>query len=258
MEGFSRLLKSDAIRFKYAKGTGAVRGKEFHDYHEILLFLGGEVEFYSENRHGKLRSEQIVIIPKESYHQFIITGDENDYHRCVFSFYDQPELAGRVQSTMTCVTVADVTPALSYLFRKAMALTGQEAPDSPLVLRSLLTLILMELPGADASARQDGLSGACIEYITAHLEEELTVPGIAKALNVSVSSLTHSFKKDMNISVYRYVLQKKLILAQRRIAAGESATDAALNCGFHDYSGFYKQYKKMFSSAPSDKNRHFG
>ena len=63
---------------------------------------------------------------------------------------------------------------------------------------------------------------------------------------MSVSTFTQSFKRDMNISVYQYILRKKLILARQRIHEGESATAAAMSCGFNDYSSFYKQYKKMF------------
>ena len=32
---------------------------------------------------------------------------------------------------------------------------------------------------------------------------------------------------------------------------GTPATQAAIECGFNDYSGFYRQFKKMFHKAPS-------
>ena len=76
-------------------------------------------------------------------------------------------------------------------------------------------------------------------------------------MNVSPSTLTHSFKKDMNISVYRYILKKRLVLAQQKILSGEPAQKAALDCGFNDYSGFYKQYKKTFGIAPSRQENFF-
>lgn len=34
---------------------------------------------------------------------------------------------------------------------------------------------------------------------------------------------------------------------------GQPATQAAIECGFNDYSGFYKQFKKMFNKSPSDR-----
>jgi AraC-like DNA-binding protein len=61
----------------------------------------------------------------------------------------------------------------------------------------------------------------------------------------------------MNISVYQYMLRKRLILAQQKIRDGESATAAAMLCGFNDYSSFYKQYKKLFGVSPSEKAARF-
>jgi AraC-like DNA-binding protein len=96
-----------------------------------------------------------------------------------------------------------------------------------------------------------------VEYINGHLSESLTVAGIAKRLNISPSLLSHAFKNEMNIAPYRYILKKRLVLAQHKIARGESATAAAIECGFGDYSGFYKQYKKTFGTSPSRTGGEF-
>ena len=55
----------------------------------------------------------------------------------------------------------------------------------------------------------------------------------------------------MHISIYKYILQKKLIRAHKLISEGTNAVDAALLCGFNEYSGFYKVYKKHFGFSPS-------
>ena len=55
-------------------------------------------------------------------------------------------------------------------------------------------------------------------YLTSpELEEKMwsrlmtiSVEDIAKELNVSASHLAHSFKKQMNISIHKYILKKKL------------------------------------------------
>ena len=80
---------------------------------------------------------------------------------------------------------------------------------------------------------------------------KITVAKISETLNVSKSCVAHIFKKEMNISIYKYILEKRLILAHNKILDGMPATLVALECGFSDYSGFYKQYKKMFNTAPS-------
>ena len=62
----------------------------------------------------------------------------------------------------------------------------------------------------------------------------------------------------MNISIHQYILKKKLVMAHHKILDGIPATQAAIDCGFNDYSGFYKQFKKMFNKAPSDRGIGIG
>ena len=42
------------------------------------------------------------------------------------------------------------------------------------------------------------------------------------------------------------------IRANKKIKNSVPRTQAAIECGFHDYSGFYKQYKKMFGVVPRE------
>ena len=97
----------------------------------------------------------------------------------------------------------------------------------------------------------------CIDYINDNLFNELSIEKLSKELNVSPSTISHTFTKEMRISPYRYILQKRLVNAQNRIANGESATAVAIDCGFSDYSGFYKQYKKAFGITPSNNKTFF-
>ena len=53
------------------------------------------------------------------------------------------------------------------------------------------------------------------------------------------------------MSIHKYVLEKRLILANKKIRQSVNPTVAASECGFADYSGFYRQYKKMFGVSPA-------
>jgi AraC-like DNA-binding protein len=61
-------------------------------------------------------------------------------------------------------------------------------------------------------------------------------------------------QKEMYISIHKFIVKKRLIQAHHRICAGEAVTVVAMECGFQDYSGFYKQYKKAFGFPPSQKS----
>ena len=260
---FSKFIYDEKCTYKHAKGTSAYPSREFHNYHEILLFVGGKTTFLSEEKRIPLSPYQIVIIPKETYHQFINETDE-EYHRCVFSFYDIPEFEILIERCMKSTRVIEASAQQQSLFHKMNETVDADISDKEkqILMQALLALVLSEVAHGHTAIKEGSkpseITTKSIELINAELCIRISIPDLAKKLNVSVSTLTQTFRKDMNISVYQYILRKKLILANQRIQDGESATVAALHCGFNDYSSFYKQYKKMFGTAPSQKSAGFG
>ena len=57
----------------------------------------------------------------------------------------------------------------------------------------------------------------------------------------------------MKISIYRYIILKKLAFAQIDIKKGVPVTEVCYKYGFSDYSCFYRHYKKVFGVCPSDQ-----
>ncbi|MBP3627576.1 MAG: helix-turn-helix transcriptional regulator [Clostridia bacterium] len=256
---FSRYVNSENISFKHAKGISDRSGKEFHLFHEIILFLGGEAELVSETVHTKLKPQTLIVIPKETYHQVIIKGKQDEYCRCVFQFYEG-ENAELIKNGMQEIFITESDKNTMYLFKKMMRLAENPNKDSSAIIsQSVLNLLLDEIKAKKTMEidkdLNDDLTKLAIEYISQRLTENLNVEQIAKHLNVSPSTLMHTFKKNMNIPLHKYIIKKRLILAHTKISNGEQAITVANECGFNDYSGFYKQYIKMFDITPSNRTR---
>lgn len=263
MDGkFVKFIEEEKCVYKHAKGTAATPSKEFHNYHELILFVGGKTTFLSEKKRIQLPPYQTIVIPKETYHQFLNENDE-EYHRCVFSFYDIPELEELIQKCMRTPKVIDASDEQKVLFNKLNDILDSDCTENEkhILMYSLLALILNEVAHDNQVVKEGSkpseITTKCIGQIDSLLGEKFTIANLARSLNVSLSTLTQTFKKDMNISVYQYILKKKLTMAQQRIRDGENAMTTAIQCGFNDYSSFYKQYKKMFGVAPSEKSSRF-
>ncbi|MBQ8408182.1 MAG: helix-turn-helix domain-containing protein [Clostridia bacterium] len=259
---FSKYVYDDRCTYKHAKGTSADPAREFHNYHEILLFVGGKTTFLSEEKRIPLSPYQTVIIPKETYHQFINVTDE-EYHRCVFSFDDIPEFEDLIKRCMHSTHVIEASPEQRIWFRKMNETVDSDCSEKEkqVLMHALLALVLSEVSREHQDVKEGSkpseITSKSIELINENLCNRISIPELSRRLNVSVSTLTQTFKRDMNISVYQYILRKKLIMAQQKIQDGESATTAAMLCGFNDYSSFYKQYKKMFGTLPSERTTRF-
>lgn len=253
---FSKIISDGEVLFKHAKGERDIIGKEMHGFHEIFILLGGDADFITENGREKMLPYTVAVIPKGCFHQFVVFSDECDYHRAVLQFDDgalgSSPLKKRLSNAYTVYS-----NELKDLFLRLIALCEQrrEKEEANMLLRAFLIEATVYLPkdserGATASTFHPATYDA-IDYIEANLSAPMTVETIAGALNVSESYLAHVFKKDMNIPIHKYILEKKLVTANARIKNGARATEVAEALGFGDYSGFYRQYKKMFGLPPS-------
>lgn len=247
MELFEHYIRTDSITFKHARGKSAMTGKEFHIYHEIILFLDGKAELITEFSRTSIQPNTLIIIPKETYHQLKIEGNQEDYHRCILNFTEAP---------IKEFSLRKADSEINYLFSKLI--TNAESEDKELILNSVLILLLNKLSTEKYSNTAVGTQNPvilhCINYINKNLSSKLSIEELSKVCNTSISGLSHLFKKEMNISLHKYIIEKRLIAAYRKIRIGQNVTSVYLECGFNDYSGFYRQYIKMFGFSPSQTN----
>lgn len=253
---FSHRIQSENIIFKHAKGSSDRTGKEFHMYHELILFLGGDAEFVSEGLRIRVKPATLIVIPKETYHQMVIHGDPESYYRCVLQF-DDPEESPAPEEGLKSILAVEADQEIHYLFKKLIDAARPAAVGAEKILRAVLVLLLDAIISkkdlSNEGCPQNETVRLAVEYINQNLGQALTVHRLAQVCNTSVSSLAHIFKREMYCPVHKFIVKKRLICAYHRIAAGEAATVVSVECGFPDYSGFYKQYKKAFGCSPSQK-----
>ena len=252
---FTKFIKTEEIKFKYAKGMRDIIGKEMHPYHEIFFYISGDAKFISEAGTERLLPFTTVFIPKETFHCFVVSGDEKDYCRCVFNFENISELDAIISEKMNRIFLTrDET--ISELFMKLKELTDTSLSriEKDILLKSIFAQILVYSKEQEHHLFESHIhpiTEKIIEYVEKNIDKPLTVTVLANELYISESHLSHIFKKDLHISVHKYILEKRLMLANKKIKSSINPTQAALECGFQDYSGFYKQYKKMFGMSPS-------
>ncbi len=252
---FTKEYHTDEISFRYAKGKSVYAGKELHPFHEIVFVVGGEAEFISEKRKEKVLQHTAILIPKSTFHQFVYP-DENEYLRCVFVFDKVSGLDTLIEKKMKEILILQNDKLTDlFLSYKNLAMFTEEKEEKDAILKGFFALVLANIKksGSHTQAVEalHPITANAIRYISEHLSSPCSISEIAKALHVSSSYLSHVFKNDMRVSLYKYVLEKKLFSAHEKILNDTCASVAAIECGFGDYSGFYRQYKKVFGAPPS-------
>jgi AraC-like DNA-binding protein len=89
-----------------------------------------------------------------------------------------------------------------------------------------------------------------LSFVEDHLLEEITLDNTAKRFFVSRSTISNIFRKEINISFYRYVTQRRLVAAKNFILEEFPMDSIAEKVGFSDYSSFYRAFKNEYGISP--------
>ncbi len=89
-----------------------------------------------------------------------------------------------------------------------------------------------------------------IKFIMDNIEKPLSLDLICEKFFMSKAQLCRTFKKSTGSSVWNYITTKRLMKAKALIDMGHLPTRIFSECGFSDYSVFFRSYKKYFGVAP--------
>lgn len=90
-----------------------------------------------------------------------------------------------------------------------------------------------------------------VHALRADLGEEINVPALAKAANMSRSAFFKHFKEVTAMSPIQYQKRLRLLEARRLLTdEGETAEGSAFKVGYNSASQFSREYLRMFGDSP--------
>lgn len=244
------------------------RTMEFHahDFLELYYFLDGSVTYYIEDQVYDLCPGDLLIIPAGKMHRPVIANEHAAYERMVLwitpqylQSIDSP--AGDLQKNLQkvgehgyCVPFrGDETVFVTALLKKLLYM--QKNDTDPKFCAGAVELYLWTIFRSygviDTTHRNETqVIPQVIRYITEHFSEPLTLEDIAAEFFVSKSYLNRHFKAYTNSTVYAYIMALRLTHARRMLREGIPAVEAGRECGFSNYSTFYKAFKTQTGLSP--------
>ncbi len=131
------------------------------------------------------------------------------------------------------------------------------APERQRDLLILLELIAQRLThtddhplGAEPGQLQMQL-GRAVTFIEVHLAEQLTLPMIARAANVSTRGLTRLFKKQTGSSVVQFILRRRTSRACELLRRTErTCAEIAFEVGFGSVQHFNRIFRRLEGVSP--------
>lgn len=191
-------------------------------------YLGLRIEFTNDEITSVLLDAKLEIKSQAKVRPgaFIAVASENvlaTFNK-LFNLLDTPE---------------DI-PFLSQLLKRELIYHLLKSEAGPLFAQNMML-----------NPNNQGL-GKAINWIMSNYDKPFTIDELAKASNMSVSSLHHKFKAFASMGPLQYQKHLRLQEARRLLMNGdeEDATNVALRVGYESSSQFSREYKRLFGLPP--------
>lgn len=238
-----------------------------HDKCEIYLFIAGDVEYLVEGSVYPLKGSSLMLMrPAEAHRAKIRSCEKYERYALNFpvSFFDaiDPEkrllkpFLDREIGTNNILTANDIDMgSVTKLFLQ-MCETADDYSRKLTLTTHIYALADMISRAFSAKGNHEYTAPTpeqkIVMYVNEHLFENISVPILARHFYLSPSQFSRIFKKATGAAPWEYITQKRLTAAKEKISGGATAYSACEQCGFSDYSAFYRAYIKHFGCTPRD------
>ena len=244
-----------------------------HDFYEIYFPRTEGVSYMVEGQRYRLGPGMVVLIAPGQAHYSDVAVAGLQVERFVlwlntsfvesltgllprFRNLQRDDLKGRNLIVPDPETYELMIGLLFGLLHEKQLNDMDSASLNRLVVAQLLihiTRVLSSAPsgmsGRSAQRYQDVMR--VYEYISAHLKDRLSVSDLAELFFMDKNTLTRRFKHVTGMTPAECVRRKRLDAAYTMITHGAAVTEACHECGFSDYSAFYRAFRQTFGLSPS-------
>lgn len=96
-----------------------------------------------------------------------------------------------------------------------------------------------------------------LDYIDAHLHQEIKLADLAALLGISEFHFSRQFKRVLGTAPYQYLLQQRIERAKQLLKQSDrSIAEIALMCGFNSHSHLSKQFRQLTGITPKIYRLH--
>ncbi len=234
-------------------------------YSKIYCICEGEGRMTVGGRELFPRPGQLVFAPAGLVQSFSVTDPEHTYTMDWCHFTSDLNWTGLFSlfKLPYCLTAQDPSEAVALFERLADEHGARKGPASSIrieaALLSVIACYLEQAAAAVSGEEQTSLSyrhsklGAVLDFIDAHLAEEMTIAELADIVHHHPNYFVRFFKRQLGTTPMTYIYERRLEKAKRLIASTDMPIgEVAQATGFHDIFHLSKNFKKSVGIAPTE------
>ncbi|MDE6816682.1 MAG: helix-turn-helix domain-containing protein [Lachnospiraceae bacterium] len=211
----------------------------------IIELIMREINYGAENNNFQYVLENLTLLQEEMRRHI---GNSHIYVKYLYANIMRKLLENRD------ITGADFKASLERLFQES-SLSGVHEMITGLVRQ------LMESVNADAGEgiEQKRVIRTVLAIIDERYREDISLQSIAEEVYLSPSYLSYLFKKEVGVSLIKYITMLRLGKAKELLLAGNmKVSDIAVKVGYQNYSYFNIMFKNHVGVSPAQYRERNG
>ena len=236
-----------------------------HNYYEILYICSGNIQYLVRSERYRIQKGDVLIIPPGVSHQPLLQEGRTEIYKRYVLWLSTDFIKGISplfpDNDFLCPTLLRTAgtrwASISHKFYAGIKETEQKDAGwqasvygNTMELITMLYRAVLDKDLVPLKSEIPELLYNILVYVEEHLAENITLDDTGKRFFVSRSTISNIFRKEIGISFYRYVTQRRLVAAKNYILEGLSMENIAENVGFSDYSSFYRAFKQEYGISP--------
>ena len=249
-----------------------------HDFYEINMILTGNLAYAVESRNYVLEAGDVLLVGPMELHQPFLNSSEQKFERYVLwidkTYLQQYTQLGFELARCFDPAYSDCSNVISldgmskqyliFLMEQLQIESESEEFASELCAQTYLVQLLVTLnrmarqqpKNLEIKDKSSSVVTGVLNYINSHYSEDLSLDLLANMFFISKYHLAREFSRLVGTSVYRYIIQKRLAIAKQLMSEGVPSTTVFQQCGFGDYSNFYRAFKTEYGISPKEYMAH--
>lgn len=256
--------------YSYSDGSGVNIPPHTHKYYEVMYFIHADGQFIVENNEYKIYDGVVMITrpgevhslqlsPKKRYERHFVQVAQQylKYSGINLPYFSRSRVSGEYNKIDKELAekfgIGDFFERMPYYIVNRL-------PESDIMIKSYIVQLMVQINNAyKAMAKTTEATGgvnkkvsAIIKFIDDSLDSDITLDLLCEKFYISKYYLCHMFKEATGYSVREFINIRRINLAKSLLLDDRSPKEICFDCGFNDYSVFYKTFKKQTGLSPTE------
>ncbi len=244
-----------------------------HNFYEFYFFLEGNVSITIEGQEHIIKAGDFLLIPPNTQHfpsaldahtpyrRFVLWVSQDYCNRLMQVSLDYVYLLQYVATTHNywfhndSISFDTIQSMIFQLIDELKSERFAREAQISLQLNGLilhLNRLIYNRNHLSAQYSEKELYLKISDYITNHLSDDLSLNTLELEFFVSKFYISHAFKDNIGISIHSYITKKRLHACKDAILSREPISQVYERYGFHDYSSFFRAFKKEYGLSPKE------